>query len=137
VILEVRVLLIALLLFGSTGSAVCQVLCARPADLQAIADAQPAGAAMPDHAGCHEPGAPSPEPIPERPDGSCEEGCCTTLALATADPISGPGSVVAASPMPIGRDLGEVRAGSALLPEPPSPGRLKSPFQFRNPPLLI
>jgi len=136
VILEVRVLLIALLLFGSTGSAVCQVLCARPADLQAIADARPAGAAMPGHAGCHDRGA-SPEPISERPDGSCEEGCCTTLAHATADPISGPGSAFAASPMPTGIDLGEVRAGSDLFPELPSPGRLKSPFQFRNPPLLI
>jgi len=134
-ILGLRALLIALLLIGSTGSAVCQVLCARPADPQAIAHARPAGAAMPDHGGCHD--SPSPEPLSKRSGESCEEACCTALTLATADPISGPDPASAASPMPAGADLDEVRARSDLFPKARLAARLKSPFHFRNPPLLI
>jgi hypothetical protein len=39
--------------------------------------------------------------------------------------------------MPTRIDLGGVRAKSDLFSRPLSPDRLESPFQFRNPPLLI
>jgi hypothetical protein len=137
VILGVRILLIALLLFGSTASARCQALCAQPADSQAIAHAPSAERAAPDHAGCHDPGAPAPEPLSERSAESCQEACCTALTLATAAPISSPDPAAAAPPMPTGVDLDVVRPGSDLLPRSRPAACLKSPFHFRNPPLLL
>jgi hypothetical protein len=132
----VRVLLIALLLVGSTGSALCQALCAPPSDLQATAQARSAEAATP-HAGCHGGGVTSPEPLSERPGESCQEGCCTILTRATVAPISSPCPTSGASPILAGFDLDEVRAKSDLFPKARRAARLKSPFHFRNPPLLI
>jgi len=137
VILEVRVLLIALLLFGSTGSALCQVLCDQLEDSQVIAHVRPSEVAASDHAGCHGGGVPLPEPLSERSGESCEKGCCTALTHATVAPISSPGPASAASPMLACVDLGEVRARSDFLPKSRPAERLNSPFHFRNPPLLI
>jgi hypothetical protein len=136
-ILGVRVLLVALLLVGSTESVLCQALCAQPSDFQATADARSAETAMPDHAGCHGGGVASPEPLSDRSGESCQGGCCTVLARATADPISSPGPTPAASPMLAGVDLGEARIGPDPLSYSRPAAHLKSPFQFRNPPLLI
>ncbi len=138
-ILGVRVFLIALLLVGSTGSARCQALCARRSDSQATAHARPAATTAPDHAGCHGGGVASPEPesLPDSSGDSCEEGCCTVLARATAAPIFSPGSALAASPMLASLDLGEVRIRPDRLCHSRSAARLNSPFHFRNPPLLI
>ena len=135
-ILGVRILLIALLLVGSTGSALCQALCAQPPDSQATAQARSAEAAPP-HAGCHGGGVASPEPLSDRSGESCQGGCCTVLARATADPISSPGPTPAASPMLAGVDLGEARIGPDPLSYSRPAAHLKSPFHFRNPPLLI
>ena len=92
--LGVRVLLIALFLIGSTGSALCQSLCAQPPDFLAAAQARSAEIARtaetagPGHAGCHGAGATSPEPLAERSGKSCEGGCCTVLTRVTTDSIS-------------------------------------------------
>ena len=136
-ILGVRVLLIALLLVGSTGSVRCQALCAQPSDFQATAHARPAETARPHHAGCHGGGVTSPAPLSDRSGESCRGGCCTVLARATAAPISSPGPAPAASPMPTRVDLGEARIGPDLLCHSRPAAHLKFPFQFRNPPLLI
>ena len=143
-ILGVRALLIAVLLVGSTGSAMCQSICAEAPDFQATAHAgsaetaQTSGTAEPDHhAGCHGAGVPSSEPLSKRSGEPCEGGCCTVLARATADPISGPGPTPTASPVPAGIALDEARIGPDLLRHLRPAARLQSPFQFRNPPLLI
>ena len=135
-ILGVRVFLIALLLVGSIGSALCQALCAQPPASQAAAQARSAEAAAP-HAGCHGGGATSPEPLSDRSGESCQDGCCTVLTRATAAPISSPGPTSTASLMPAGVDLDEARSRLDLLRHSRPAARLKSPFQFRNPPLLI
>jgi hypothetical protein len=137
VIFEVRVLLIALLLFGSTGSALCQVLCAQLEDSQVIAHARPSEVAASDQAGCHGGGVPLPEPLSERSGESCEKGCCTALTHATVAPISSPGPASAAFPVRAGVDLDEVRTRSDLLRKSPPAASLESPFRFQNPPLLI
>jgi len=136
-ILGVRVLLIALLLVGSTGSVLCQALCAQPSDFQATAHARSAETATPDHAGCHGGGVASPEPLSDRSGESCQGGCCTVLAQATAAPISSPGPTPAASLVLAGVDLGEARIGPDPLCHSRPAAYLKSPFQFQNPPLLI
>ena len=135
-ILGVRVLLIALLLVGSTGSVLCQALCAQPSDSQATVQARSAEAAAP-HAGCHGGGVTSPEPLSDRSGESCRDGCCTVLTRATAAPISSPGPTSTASLMLAGVDLDEARSRPDLLRHSRPAARLKSPFQFRNPPLLI
>jgi hypothetical protein len=135
-ILGVRVLLIALLLVGSTGSALCQAQCAQPSDFQATAQARSVEAATP-HAGCHGGGVASPEPLSDRSGESCQEGCCTVLARATAAPISSPGPTFAASPMLAGVGLDEARIRPDRLRHSRPAARLESPFRFRNPPLLI
>jgi hypothetical protein len=144
-ILGVRVLLIALLLVGSTGSARCQALCAGPADSLAVAQSPPAQThsgqqTEPDHAGCHGGGVASPEApstLPGGPRDSCQDGCCTVLTGAALAPSSGPGPTSATSSILAGADLDPVRS----RPDRPRHGRLPapfgSPFHFRNPPLLI
>ena len=136
-ILGVRVFLITLLLVGSTGSARCQALCAQPSDFQATAHARSAETAAPDHAGCHGGGVASSEPLSDSSGESCQGGCCTVLTRATAAPISSPGPTSAAAPMLAGVDLGEARIGPDRLRHARPAARLKSPFHFRNPPLLI
>ena len=135
-ILGVRVLLIALLLVGSTGSVLCQALCARPSDSRATAQSPSAEAAT-QHAGCHGGGVSSPEPLSDRSGEPCRDGCCTVLTRATAAPISSPGPTSTASPMLAGGDLDEALSRPDLLRHSRPAARLKSPFQFRNPPLLI
>jgi hypothetical protein len=135
-ILGVRILLIALLLVGSTGSALCQALCAQPPDSQTTAQARSAEAAPP-HAGCHGGGVTSPEPLSDRSGESCQDGCCTVLTRATAAPISIPGPTSTASPMLAGVGLYQFYAGLDLLSHSRPAERLKLPFRFRNPPLLI
>jgi len=137
VIHGVRILLIALLLFGSTGSVLCQALCAQLGEPTDIAHARAAEAATPDHPGCHDRGVASSEPLSESSTGSCEEGCCTVLAVATATPLSSPDLAPAASPMPVGVDLYQVGAGPDRLSHSRPAERLKLPFRFQNPPLLI
>ena len=137
VILGLRALLIALLLAGSTGSAQCQVICAQAADSQALLHARPAELAAQGHAGCHGGGAASPEPLAESPPESCERDCCTVLTHGTMTPPPAPGPASAASPALAGLDLVEVRTRLDLLRRPPPAECLESPFQFRNPPLLI
>lgn len=139
-ILGIRAFLIALLLVGSTGSARCQALCAQPSDSQATALARSAETTAPEHAGCHGGGAASPEPLSPLSGGSadpCQDGCCTVLTRATAAPISSPGPTSTASLMLAGVDLDEARSRPDLLRQSRPAARLKSPFQFRNPPLLI
>jgi hypothetical protein len=136
-ILVVRILLIALLLVGSTGSALCQLLCAQPADFQATAPSAPASEmAGPDHGGCHAAAAP-PEPLSKGSGEPCERDCCTVLTRATPAPLSDPVPTSAASPMPAGVDLDQARIGPGLLRHSRPAVPLESPFQFRNPPLLI
>ena len=135
-ILAVRVLLIALLLVGATGSTLCQALCARPSDFQATPQARSAEAATP-HAGCHGVGVTSPKPLSDRSGEPCRDGCCTVLARATAAPISSPGPTSTAPHMLAGVGLDEARSGPGLLRHSRPAARLKSPFHFRNPPLLI
>jgi len=136
-ILGVRVFLIALLLVGSTGSTLCQTLCAQPSNSLATAHAFSAEMAGSDHAGCHGGGVPSPEPLSDRSGESSREGCCTVLTRVTAAPISSPGPTPAAFPMLAGVDLGEARIRPDRLRHSPPAAHLESPFQFRNPPLLI
>ena len=136
-ILGVRVLLIALLLIGSTGSARCQVICAQLPDSQPTADTRPAKVATPDHGGCHGPGTASSEPLAEGSGESCEGGCCTVLTRAATAPISSPGPASALSPMLAGVDLDDARIRPDRLRHSRPAARLKSPFRFRNPPLLI
>jgi len=136
-ILGVRVLLIALLLVGSTGSTLCQTLCAQLSNFQATAHAFSAEMAGPDHAGCHGGGVTSPEPLPDRSGESCQEGCCTVLTRATAAPICSPGPTSAASPLLASLGLDEVRIGPDLPCHSCPAAHLRSPFHFRNPPLLI
>ena len=138
-ILGVRILLIALLLVGSTGSARCQALCAQPSVSPATARARAAEATAPGHAGCHGGGVSvsSPEPLSDSSGEACQEGCCTVLTRATAAPISSPGPAPAVSPMSAGLD----RALARIRPDRLCPSRpaahLKSPFHFRNLPLLV
>jgi hypothetical protein len=132
-----RVLFIALLLFGSTESALCQSLCARPSDLQLSANASSAEMAGSAHAGCHGSGEASPEPLSNESDEPCEVGCCTVLTRATTAPVSSPDPASAAFPMPIRVAPSEGRAGRDRLPRPRPSARLESPFHFWNPPLLI
>ena len=136
-ILGSRVLLIALLVLGSAGSSLCQVLCAGIAAAPAVAHASPPEAVSPDHSGCHGGGVASPEPLSERSAESCRKGCCAALthATMTPTPISGPAS--AAAPVRAGVDLDRVRIRLNLLRESPPAAGLESPFHFRNPPLLI
>jgi hypothetical protein len=134
-ILGVRVLLIALLLIGSTGSALCQSLCAQPSDLQAAAHA--AETAGPVHGGCHSGGVSSPVPLTEQPGHACVGGCCTVLTRAAVDSTFSPGPAPADSPMPAGADLHESCIRPALLRHSQPVGPFESPFRFRNPPLLI
>ena len=136
-ILGVRVLLIALLLFGSTGSVLCQALCAQLGEPTDIAHARATEAATPDHPGCHDDDGASPEPLSESSTESCEEGCCTVLAFATATSLSSPDLAHDLSPMPEGVDLYQVHAGLDRLSHSRPAERLKLPFRFRNPPLLI
>jgi hypothetical protein len=137
VILRLSVLLIAVLLTGSAGSARCQVVCAQIADSHSPAHARPAEVADPGHAGCHA-GATTPsEPLAETSDDSCERGCCTVLTHGTVAHSPNPGPASAASFPLAGLDLDEVRTRSGPLRRPPPAECLESPFQFRNPPLLI
>ena len=135
-ILGVRVFLIALLLVGSIGSALCQALCAQPPASQAAAQARSAEAATP-HAGCHGGGATSPEPLSDRSGESCQDGCCTVLTRATAAPISSPGPTSTASPLLACVGLDQVRSRPDRLRHAPTAAPLRLPFHFRNPPLLI
>lgn len=129
---------VALFLFASTASAACQVACAIPAELDAIAHALPAEVAAPHRAACHRGEGVDPQPLSERSGKSCREGCCTVLALAAATPLSSPDSTTPpAPPLPAGFVLDDLRGRSALLGASPLPARLVSPFQFQNPPLLI
>ena len=121
---------------GSTGSALCQALWAQPSDFQVTAQARSAEVATP-HAGCHGGGATSPEPLSDRSGESCQDGCCTVLTRATAAPISSPGPTSAASPLLAGVHLDEVRIGPDLPCHSCPAAHLRSPFHFRNPPLLI
>ena len=136
-ILGIRVFLIALLLVGSTGSARCQALCAQPSESPATALARAPETPAPGHAGCHGGGVTSPEPLPDRSGESCQEGCCTVLTRATAAPICSPGPTSAASPLLASLGLDEVRIGPDLPCHSCPAAHLRSPFHFRNPPLLI
>lgn len=78
-----------------------------------------------------------PGPLSESSTGTCEEGCCTVLAFATATPLSSPDLAHGFSPMPEGVDLYQVHAGLDRLSHSRQAERLKLPFRFRNPPLLI
>jgi hypothetical protein len=137
VILGSRVLLIALLVLGSTGSSLCEALCARIATSPAVADAGPFEAATLDHSGCHGGGVASPEPLSERSAEPCRKGCCAALTHATMTPPLILGSASATSPLRAGVDLDQVRTRLNLLRESPPAACLDSPFHFRNPPLLI
>jgi hypothetical protein len=133
--LEVRALLVAVLLIGSTGSVRCQALCAELAAPQPRSHVE---VAAPDHGGCHGGSMASLQPLSGSSRQPCEQSCCTVLTHATVspDPISGPAS--AASPMLAWMGLGEACTRSSDSVRRSRPADLpKSPFLFQNPPLLL
>jgi hypothetical protein len=137
VILQVSALLVAVILTGSAGSAHCQVVCAQIADSHSPSHDRTAEVTDPGHASCHGDSAASSEPLAKTPEGSCERGCCTVLTHGTVAPPPTADTASAASPAPTGLDLDRVRTKSDLLRGPRLAECLKSPFRFRNPPLLI
>lgn len=132
----VRILLIALLLFGSTGSLLCEAACAR-ADSQSAALAAIATAAAPDHAACHGSDVPVREQAPADSGDPCEAGCCSLLTLATVSPPTAPGLDSVWSPLLACEALHQIRERSNPTPVSRAAGPPGPPFRFRNLPLLI
>jgi hypothetical protein len=137
--MKLRLLLVALLLWGTTEAAVCRAYCAHVAEFAGVAATQaledPAPGAMP----CHGHGEPSPAPWsqPQDPDGSDDTGCCPDLwftgteaswTAAQAPLFSVQGTFLAISSM---LESGPRMLTAAVPPEP-----LHSPFRTQNPPLL-
>jgi hypothetical protein len=139
-----RLVLIALLLWGTTEAAVCRAYCLHVAEFSGAAAAagdleRPAPGAPACH-GHDEPSSASPAPRsqPQDSDGSGDAGCCPELWFAAgAEASSGAGhapaffaegTLLAVACAPEG---GRRALAAALPPEP-----LRSPFRTQNPPLL-
>jgi len=137
--MKLRLLLVALLLWGTTEAAVCRAYCAHAAEFASVADAQKLEQPAPDAMPCHGHGKPSPAPRsqPQDSDGSDDTGCCPDLwftgagaswTAAQAPAFFAQGTLLAiASAVESGRRV----LAPAVPLEPP-----RSPFQAQNPPLL-
>ena len=138
--MKLRLLLVALLLWGTTEAAVCRAYCAHVAEFASVAEAQELEHPAPDAMPCHGHGKPSPAPRsqPQDSDGSDDTGCCPDLwftagdgaswTAAQAPLFSAQGTFLALASMP---ESGRRMLAAALPPEP-----LRSPFRTHNPPLL-
>jgi len=136
-----RLLLVALLLWGTTGAAVCRAYCAHVAEFAGFAAAQARERPAPGAAPCHGHAEPSPasRSQPQDSDGSDDTGCCPDLwftasaeaswAAAQAPAFFEQGTLLAVASAP---ESGRRALAAALPPEP-----LRSPFRSQNPPLLI
>ena len=135
-----RLLLVALLLWGTTGAAVCRAYCAHVAEFASFAEAPAFEHPAPGAAPCHGHGEPSPasRSQPQDSDGADDTGCCPDLwftagaevswTAAQAPLFSAQGTFLALASMP---ESGRRMLAAALPPEP-----LRSPFRTNNPPLL-
>ena len=137
--MKLRLLLVALLLWGTTEAAVCRAYCAHVAEFASVAEAQELEQPAPDAMPCHGHGKPSPAPRsqPQASDGSDARGCCPDLwftgaeaswTAAQAPAFFAQGTLLAiASAVESGRRV----LAPAIPLEPP-----RSPFRTQNPPLL-
>ena len=139
--MELRLLLVALLLWGTTEAVVCRAYCAHVAKFASVAQAQELEHPVPGAMPCHGQGEPSPAPHsqPQDSDGSDDTGCCPDLwftggaeaswTAAQAPAFFAQGTLLAiASAVESGR-----RVLVAAVPSEP----LRSPYHTQNPPLLI
>jgi hypothetical protein len=139
-----RLLLVALLLWGTTGAVVCRAYCAHVAEFAGVAQAQAREHPAPVAAPCHGHGEPSlaspaSRPQPQDSGGSGDTGCCPDLwftagAEASWTVAHDPAFFAQGTLLAIASALesGRRTLADALPPEP-----LCSPFRTQNPPLLI
>ena len=139
--MTLRLLLVTLLLWGTTGAAVCRAHCAHVAELAGVAEAQTREHPAPGAAPCHGQGEPSPAPHsqPQDSDGSNDTGCCPALwftagAKASWAAAQAPAFLAQGTLLATGSAL---ESGRRLLAATLPPGHLRSPFRTQNPPLLI
>ena len=129
--MRAQILLIALLVWGPVGSAVCKASCAR-ASAPAHADA--GTSALPP---CHGGGSPASSPAPHGSD--CPGGICSCAdyerAAMAAMPPRAPGFVDLAAAMPAEIPGPRTAQGPIALGNPRE--RPVSPYLYLNPPLLI
>ena len=134
-----RLLLVALLLWGTTGAAVCRAYCAHVAEFAGFAAAQAREHPAPSAAPCHGHAEPSPasRSQPQDSDGSDDTGCCPDLwftgaeaswTAAQAPAFFAQGTLLAIASM---LESGRRVLAPAVPLEPP-----RSPFRTQNPPLL-
>jgi hypothetical protein len=139
--MKLRLLLVALLLWGTTEAAVCRAYCAHVAEFAGVAETQalehPAPGAMP----CHGHGEPSPAPRsqPQDSDGSDDTGCCPDLWFTAGAEVSwtaaqAPAFFAQGTLLAI---ASAVESGRRVLAPVVPPEPLRSPFRTQNPPLLI
>ena len=139
-----RLLLASLLLWGTTGAAVCRAYCAHGAESAGAAEARAHEQPSPASAPCHghgESASASSAPLsqPRDPDGSDDSGCCPDLwftagaeaswTAAQAPAFSSQGTLFAVA---CASESGRRALATAVPLEP-----LRSPFRTQNPPLLI
>jgi hypothetical protein len=131
-----RILLIGALLWGTSGSAVCEVLCAQGAEAPVAVHARAPEAPAPDPAGCHGHGNPPPDPVSGE-SGEANHVCsCGDINDAAAGWARSAAEYLSRTPAPAPAEIRHARAKPLLLPIGPWPGLLKSPFRHQNAPLL-
>jgi hypothetical protein len=129
-----KILLIAVLLFGSTGSVVCDALCAKNLDSEGVLFDRADEEAAPVHGACHGSGGASGS-TPTDPSSTDEICFCGDLRLGPASWVVGAGDgSAAATAWSAPLEPPQARPASSSVPRPPD--LLNSPFLRENPPLL-
>jgi hypothetical protein len=131
-----RILLIAALLWGTTGSAVCEVLCAQRVEAPVTVHARAPEAPVPDPAGCHGHGNPPPDPISGESGEASHVCSCGDINDTAAVWARSAAEDLSRTPAPAPAEISHARAKPLLLPIGPWPGLLRSPFRHQNAPLL-
>jgi hypothetical protein len=130
--MRTQILLIALLVWGPVGSAVCEASCAQ-ASAAAYADAEEPANVPP----CHGGGSPAPGSTPQESD--CSGAICSCAdyerASMAAMPPRAPGFVDFAALLPV--EIHSPRTARSAIPLADPPERPLSPYLYQNPPLLI
>lgn len=130
--MRAQILLIAMLVWGPVGSALCEARCAR-ASGSAYAEAEMPANPPP----CHASGGPAHGS--RAPKSGCSGAICSCAAFeraaVAAMPPRAPGFVAFAAVMPTAVPGLQPVRGAILRLDPPE--RPSSPYLHRNPPLLI
>jgi hypothetical protein len=135
--MRAQILLIALLVWGPVGSAICEATCQQSSAAAQVAAAELPAAPVSGASHCHGGGSPVPASAPHGSDSSDSACACVDYDRATAITLFAPGQgTVAFAPAALLEIRGVQIARSATLRIDP-PGQAISPYLVQNPPLLI